>query len=221
MKRLAPWLAAAAALLLVAGAAVAGYFLFPLDPGDAARVAADGGPDAAPPAPPPLKADHDYVVLVRTVEVHPTGPGGKTWERGFEDGPDLAYDLAWRGVVVFTSDTKDDTLVGKWDAVKVDVWKAATGGEVGLGETLNAGAVIHTPPADADDESLRVRVWDSDLLDDDEAGEVELNLSDLHEGKNVFTYEPSDENAIARLVVGVTDADQPAASLLEALSAGE
>ena len=218
MKRLAPWLAATAVLLLIAGAAVAGYYLFPLDAADPARVAADGGDTVTPPpAPPPLKPDHDYVVLVRTVEVHPTGPGGKTWERGFEDGPDLAYDLSWRGVIVFKSETKDDTLVGKWDAVKVDVWNAATSGEVGLGETLNAGAVIHTPAGDAE-ESLRIRVWDSDLFDDDEAGEVELNLSDLHEGKNVFTYDATPENAIARLVVGVTDADQPAASLLEALS---
>ena len=115
----------------------------------------------------------------------------------------------------------------------MDVWEAVqNGGSVDLGEALNSGAVIRTPPAAADagdgppaatDGSagaLRVRVYDSDLFDNDEAGEVTLLLRDLTEGDNELRYTGAGESgAIRRLSVRVTDREVPVRNLIEMLRA--
>ena len=221
MKAVVPWLAGLLAVALVAGAAWAGWTYFP-PPAPAAKPAA---PDPfAPVEPAGLKPDHDYVVLVRAVEVAPTGIGGKTWERGFEDGPDLAYDLSWRGNVIFKSNVADDALIGRWEALNVDIMDTVqSGGDVDLGKALNNGAVVRTPPAPGKDNSavepLRVRVWDSDLFDNDEAGTVYLDLAELTEGDTELTFDGGEAGAVRRVSVRVTDREQPVRNLLEMLRA--
>ena len=150
MKAVFPWLAGLTAVALVAGAAWAGWTYFPPP-----KPAAPREPDPfAPVERAALKPDHDYVVLVRAVEVAPTGLGGKTWERGFDDGPDLAYDLSWRGNVIFQSTVADDALIGRWEALNVDLMDTIqSGGDVDLGKALNNGAVVRTPPAPQTDGS--------------------------------------------------------------------
>ena len=228
MKAVLPWLAGLCATGLVAGAAWVGWTYLPPPTPAAAKSAA---PDPfAPPPKTPLKPDHDYVVLVRAIEVAPKGPGDKTWERGFEDGPDLQYDLGWRGNVIFTSGVATDTLIGRWEALNVDVWEAVqNGGSVDLGEALNNGAVIRTPPdpgdgmgAAAQDASagvLTVRVWDSDLFDDDEAGTVKLLIGELVEGDSEFRFDGGEAGAVRRVSVRVTDREVPVRNLLEMLRA--
>ena len=95
MKAVLPWLAGLCAVGLIAAAAWFGVTYLP-PPVPAAQRASVPDP-FAPPDRVPLTPDHDYVLLIRAVEVAPQAPGGKAWERGFEDGPDLAYDLTWRG----------------------------------------------------------------------------------------------------------------------------
>ena len=226
MKAVLPWLAGLCAVGLVAAAAWVGVTYLP-PPAPAAA----GPPPPDPFAPPervPLKPDHDYVVLIRAVEVASKGPGDKTWERGFEDGPDLAYDLSWRGNVIFTSDVKSDTLIGRWEALNVDVWDSVqNGGTVDLGQALNNGAVVRTPPApvgegatpDPSAGALTVRVWDSDLFDNDEAGTVTLLLRDLVEGDSELRYSGGEAGAIRRLSVRVTDREVPVRNLIEMLRA--
>ena len=226
MKAVLPWLAGLCAVALVAGAAWAGWTYLPPPAPPQAKAAPD---PFAPPPKTPLQPGHDYVVLIRAVEVAPKGPGGKTWERGFEDGPDLAYDLSWQGNVIFTSSVATDTLIGRWEALNVDVWEAVqNGGSVDLGEALNNGAVIRTPedpgdgmgPADASGGVLTVRVWDSDLFDNDEAGSVNLLLGDLIEGDSELRYDGGGESgAIRRVSVRVTDREVPVRNLLEMLRA--
>ena len=231
MKTVLPWFAGLCAIGLVAGAAWVGWTYLPPPAPAAAR---ELPPDPfAPPERVPLKPDHDYVVLIRAVEVAPKGPGGKTWERGFEDGPDLVYDLQWQGNVIFTSSVATDTLIGRWEALNVDVWDAAqNGGNVDLGQSLNNGAVIRTPPAPRADRSpspgapadasagvLTVRVWDSDLFDNDEAGEVKILLRDLVEGDAELRYDGGEAGAIRRLSLRVTDREVPVRNLLEMLRA--
>ncbi|MFH5805695.1 hypothetical protein [Alienimonas sp. DA493] len=231
MKFVLPWLAGVCAVGLVVGAAWVGVTYLP-PPTPAAERAAPPDP-FAPPEKAPLKPDHDYVVLVRAVEVAPKGQGDKTWERGFDDGPDLAYDLSWRGNVIFTSSVVEDTLIGRWEAINVDVWNSVqNGGSVDLGQALNNGAVIRTPPApergegenapptvDASAGVLTVRVWDSDVFDNDEAGTVNLLMSDLTEGDSELRFDGGEAGAIRRLSVRVTDREVPIRNLIEMLRA--
>ncbi|NNJ26068.1 hypothetical protein [Alienimonas chondri] len=226
MKTVLPWIVGLCTVGLVAGAAWVGVTYLP-PPVPAAQRA--GVPDPfAPPDRAPLKPDHDYVVLIRAIEVAPKGPGDKTWERGFDDGPDLAYDLSWRGNVIFSSDVKEDTLIGRWEAVNVDVWDSVqNGGNVDLGQALNNGAVVRTPALpeeggglkDISDGMLTVRVWDSDLFDNDEAGEVTLLMSDLTEGDSELRFSVDQAGAIRRISVRVTDREVPVRNLIEMLRA--
>ena len=220
MKAVVPWVAGLCAAGVVAGAAWAGWTYFPPAPPVTAGPRAPDPFAAVEPA--GLKPGHDYVVLIRASEVAPQGPGGKTWERGFEDGPDLAYDLAWRGNVIFTSPVADDTLIGRWEALNVDLMDTLqSGGNVDFGKALNNGAVVRTPARNLKGaaDALRVRVWDSDIFDNDEAGTVYLNLGELTEGDTELTFDGGEAGAVRRVSVRVTDREQPVRNLLEMLRA--
>ena len=221
MKAVLPWFAGTLAVAAVGAAAWAGWtYLPPTDPAPARAAAPD---PFAPPEAAPLKPDHDYVILVRAVEVGPTKPGGSAWERFMEDGPDLYYDLTWRGNVIFTSTAATDSLIGRWEALNIDVWDTVqSGGNVDFGKALNNGAVVRTPPDGADPTAglVRVRVYDDDTFDDDEAGTVNLLLGELAEGDTELTYNGEGESGVVRrLSVRVTDREVPVRNLLEMLRA--
>ncbi len=211
--RLLVWLAALLPLLLMA-AAVYGYLVWWKPDADAA--AAQHTAVAGPPAPSVVTPGRDYYVLVRTLEVYPTQPGGGEWDRGGGSAPDLWYQLVWQGKTVYESDTRDDGFVALWDPISVDVREALIGsGTLELGSTLNQGAIVNVEPG----QSLEVIVYDSDPLGREHAGSVTLALDALLEGENTFTFEQSQTQAVKRMVLLVTDTDQPVANLLDALGA--
>ena len=129
--------------------------------------------------------------------------------------------------MIFTSAAAADSLIGRWEALNVDVWDAVqSGGNVDLGKALNNGAVVRTPPEDAGpaDGLVRVRVYDDDWgTPDDPAGTVNLLLSELVEGDNDLTYPGNaaaeETGVVRRLSVRVTDREVPVRNLLEMLRA--
>jgi len=206
------WLAGLLPLLLIAGA-VYGYLNWwkpHADAADAYRAAT-----ASPPAPTTVEPGKDYYVFIRTLEVYPTQPGGHEWDRGGGSAPDLWYQLVWQGKTVYESDTRDDGFVALWDPISVDVREALLGsGKLELAGTLNQGAIVNVTAG----QMLEIIVYDSDPLGRERAGSAAMPLDTLLEGDNTFTFDETPENAVKRIVMSVTDTDQPVANLLEALS---
>ncbi len=64
-----------------------------------------------------------------------------------------------------------------------------------------------------------MRVWDSDIFDNDEAGSVTLLMSDLIEGDSELRFDGGDAGAVRRLSVRVTDREVPVRNLIEMLRA--
>lgn len=122
----------------------------------------------------------------------------------------------WQGKTVYESDTRDNGFVALWDPISVDVREALIGsGKLELAGTLNQGAIVNV----AAGQSLEVIVYDADPLGRERAGSATMPIDALLEGDNTFTFDETQENAIKRIVMSVTDTDQPVANLLEALGA--
>ncbi|MEM9883875.1 MAG: hypothetical protein AAF800_13265 [Planctomycetota bacterium] len=173
----------------------------------------------APAGPALVTPGRDYYVFVRTVELYPKRPDGKPWDRVGGRGPDIRYRLTWRDQAEFTSAVRDNALVGLWDPIGVDVAEALPlvgDGRVELASLLNRGLVVNAT-ADA---SLVIEVWDHDGpgLPGDAAGRFELPVHGLRVGDQTLRREASADNAVKRLVLRVTDTEQPAQNLLEALA---
>ena len=201
------WLAGLLPLLLIAGS-VYGYLEWWKPNADAAQ--AQRVATAGPPAPTTVQPGGDYYLFIRTLEVYPTRPGGKDWDRGGGSAPDLWYQLVWQDKTVFESDSRDDGFVALWDPINVDVREALIGsGRLELAGTLNQGAIINVSPG----QTLEVIVYDADVLGRDRAGKVTLSIDTLIEGDNTFTFEKTDKNAVKRIVMSVTDTNQPVANL--------
>lgn len=202
-------------LLLIAGA-VYGYVAWwkpGADATDAHRAATAG-----PPAPTVVKPGGDYYVFISKIEVYPHQPGGGEWDRGGGSAPDLWYQLVWQDKTVYESPARDDGFVALWDSISIDVTQALPllgNGRLDLASTLNQGAILNIVPG----QTLDVIVYDNDPLGRERAGSVVLAIGDLLEGDNTFTFEETDDNAIKRIVMRLTDTDQPVANLLKALSA--
>jgi hypothetical protein len=195
------WLGVLIPLSLVAIAA--GLFLY------IAHVQRDD--DWVEPQPETLALGKDYYLMVRTIELYPKRPGGETaWDRVDSSGPDIQFNLTWQGNVVFESQQKDDTLIGAWDALSLDVKSAVLKGKVDLASSIDA-AIIRVE----EDTQITIEVWDNDLAGSDSAGAAIMNLSQFKPGDNTFTFEPTDKNAIKRIVIRVIDKALPVRALVD------
>lgn len=162
----------------------------------------------------------DYYVFVKTIELYPEQADGGTWDKLGGSAPDIRYSLSWQGHTGFTSDARDDTLIGVWDPITIDVAEALPmigEGKLELRSTLNQGAIINI----TEGQTLTINIWDQDPagLGSDAAGQVVINVVDLLQGDQTLRFEKSETNAIKRVVLGTTDTSQPLRSLIEALSA--
>jgi hypothetical protein len=172
---------------------------------------ADREDDLPPPEPKTLELGKDYYLMVRTIELYPKRPGGETaWDRVDGSGPDIQFNLTWQGNVVFESQQKDDTLIGAWDALSLDVKSAVLKGKVDLASSIDA-AIIRVEK----DTEVAIEVWDNDLAGSDNAGAAVMKLKQFKPGDNTFNFDPSDKNAIKRIVVRVIDKALPVTELIE------
>lgn len=166
-----------------------------------------------PPPPPPktLENGKDYYLMVRTIELDQYRPGGETkWDRLDGSGPDIQFNLTWQDNVVFTSQQKNNTLIGAWDMLSVDVKKAVLNGKVDLAGSIDA-AIIRVE----EDTEVTIEVWDQDVAGSDAAGSAVMKLAGFKPGDNTFTFEPTDKSAIKRVVVRVIDRALPVSELVE------
>ncbi|MFK7790630.1 MAG: hypothetical protein AB8C95_14195 [Phycisphaeraceae bacterium] len=157
-----------------------------------------------------LESGKDYYLMVRTIELYPTRPGGKAWDRLDGSGPDIQFNLTWQGNTIFESQKKGDTLIGSWDAISLDVKSAILNGKVDLASSIDA-AIIRVQ----DDADVKLEVWDSDLPGSDAAGTATMNLKKFKLGDNTFAFEATETNAIKRIVVRVIDKALPITELVE------
>lgn len=166
-----------------------------------------------PPPPPPktLEIGKDYYLMVRTIELYPNRPGGEiAWDRLDGSGPDIQFRLSWQGNVVFTSQQKNDTLIGAWDMLSVDVKTAVLNGKVDLAGSIDS-AIIRVEEGT----EVAIEVWDQDVAGSDAAGSAVMKLAEFKPGDNTFTFEPTDKSAIKRVVVRVVDKALPVSELVE------
>ncbi|MBB6429885.1 hypothetical protein [Algisphaera agarilytica] len=217
-RRTWAWLFGLLPIALVVGV-IAGYLAWGPDDPTRADPNGSGSDPTASPAPLTLQIGRDYYVFVKTIELYPRQPGNKTWDKLDKSAPDIRYSLTWNGHTGYTSDTRENTLIGLWDPITIDVAEALPmlgEGKLELRSTLNQGAIINA----TDDQTLTIDVWDEDPtgLGKDEAGQVVINVADLLQGDQTLTFEETETNAIKRIVIGTTDTAQPLQSLIEALS---
>lgn len=195
------WLGVLIPLSLIA--ITAGVFLLIAD--------ADREEDLPPPKPKTLQVGKDYYLMVRTIELYPKRPGGEVaWDRVDGSGPDIRFNLTWQGNIVFESQQKNDTLIGAWDALSLDVKSAVLKGKVDLAGSIDA-AIIRVE----EDTEITIEVWDSDLAGSDAAGAAVMKLNQFKPGDNTFNFEPNDKSAIKRVVVRVIDKALPVSELVE------
>lgn len=195
-------------LVLIAGAAL-GYVAF-ISGGKNSGEGQGSGNGANEPPPQPLVHGQDYYVVVRTIELYPTRPNGKAWDRLDDSGPDISFDLQWQDNTVFEGDTKQDTLIGSWEAISLDLKQAILKQKIDLSSAIDA-AIIRIEK----DTEVIVKVSDNDLPGSDEAGNVKLRLGKMKLGDNTANYKFSETNAVKRMVVRIIDKSLPVAQLVE------
>lgn len=153
--------------------------------------------NAPPPATGPkmLRTGQDYYVLVKLIEFNTREPDGSDWDRGGGSAPDAKVLMTWHGQQVFALPQRTDELISTWDLFRVNIKDIAlSGGNVDIASAINA-PIVRVEPG----EKLTVEVYDSDLMQDDLALRVKLQLDELHEGEN--NIPPPRGSGVRRLVV--------------------
>lgn len=151
----------------------------------------------------------DVYFVVRTIELYPKRPDGKDWD-GDGSGPDIDFNLAWQGNVVYDGKQRRDTLIGSWDAIALDIRSAVLSQQIDLSSAIEA-AIIRAEP----DTTVRLTVWDSDLTANDDAGAVTIDLEKLTLGDHTLTFDAGEDNAVKRVVVRLIDKSLPLKELVD------
>ncbi len=173
--------------LLVVG--VVGAFLFALE--------------LAPPfgrqelSPPKVTLGRDYYVTVSLVELSPSD-GDSLWDPVDESGPDIFVEAYWMGNRIYRSTTKEDTFVAKWSNAELSLRDLALKGSNTSMDDLIRAARVNIRK----DETIEIKVLESDLLTSSVAGTFTLTTSELFVGDH--TYE-SPSGGVRRLTVRVLD----------------
>lgn len=153
-----------------------------------------------------VKPGHDYYVVVKLVEFNPKKPNGGNWDSG--SAPDPKVRLNWHGQQVFELPTRADQFIAAWDLFRVNVMDIVrSGGSVDVASSINA-PIIRIEAG----EKLGIEVRDSDVISDDIAAKVSLQLDELHDGVNEIPPPPG--SGIQRLVVQMIDRETPMSELV-------
>ena len=142
----------------------------------------------------------DYYVSIPLIELSEYDSDGNSWDHNNGTGPDIFYEIFWKGHRIFKSGVKEDSFVAKWSNVEVDVAKLALSRGTSI-ETLVQAARLNVQPG----ESIEVAVYDSDLMADDLAGRKTFASTDLKLGDTVYEFS---DKGIKRLVLRVQDMSQ-------------
>ncbi len=197
---IAGWTWALATLLVVAGAAIVGYWK--LSP-----VASIDRPTTTT-APAGLSADHDYYVFVKLIELRPTRPDGDRWDTGKGSAPDIYFTLAWQDSTIFTGTERNDTLIANWDLFRVDIKDTITnGGKLDIASSINA-PLIHITAGG----KITLEVWDDDPVNSDQAGKIEIELDTLRPGSTII--EPPETSGVRRIILELIDRNTPLEELI-------
>jgi hypothetical protein len=131
-----------------------------------------GSPDAA------VAVDDHYLVFLSQIEVESGPTGGGKWDLT-DGGPDVRYDIYWRGTRIFRSSVRDDTLIARWDQEEIGLRDLVSGVSP---ERSSKAARITARHG----ETLEFRVLDSDTFVDDEIGRWEVAVDSLRTGEQVW-----------------------------------
>lgn len=140
--------------------------------------------------------DH-YLVYLASVEVEHAKLSGSKWDLT-DGGPDIRYDVYWRGNRVFRSSVCDDTLLALWDQSEIGLRDLVQG----VSPERSAKAARITAQAG---ETIEFRIVDDDTFDDDEVGRWTVAVDSLHVGEQVWN---APAPGVVRAVCRVLRADQ-------------
>ena len=193
-----PWLTALVPALVIFLAAGA-YWAFTSGDGDRNNLEQVGTPANSGDK---LISGKSYYLYASEIELYPNNQEGKPWDRG-EDGPDIKYQIKWLGNEIFESTVKDDSLLGNWSGLQIDLkWSDLLGKTLSPNEAIQAARIRYETKS-----SVEIVVKDSDLAKDDLAGNVEIDLKSLRVGKNSREFPKDSKNSVRNIIITVLPID--------------
>ncbi len=117
------------------------------------------------------EAGKEFWVSVASAEIASKTKDGKAWDVD-KSGPDVYYEIWWKGNRVYKSSVCTDSLIAKWDAQEIDIGKILRTHRI---EASKAGAIIKV----GEENHITIKVYDSDLTVNDLIDEYQVDISKL------------------------------------------
>lgn len=145
----------------------------------------DAGPEAG--------TAQDTWVSVATVEIASLNKAGKAWDVD-KSGPDVFYEIWWKGNRVYKSSVCTDALIAKWDSQEINVGKLLRTNRI---EASRTGAIVNP----ATDSLIVVKILDSDVTVNDPIDEYKVDLTKMKPGSNELGPGPQNQCLKLRLLL--------------------
>lgn len=138
-----------------------------------------------------LRDGETYYIFASEIELESTNMEGDPWDAG-ENGPDIKYQILWKGNQVFQSEEKDDSLIADWSGLSLEFdWSDLGGKTISTDEAIKAARIRNEKGG-----VFELVVEDEDAVDDDLAGRVEIKLDELKVGQNKKKFPKTQKNAV-------------------------
>lgn len=145
-----------------------------------------------------MRDGETYYIFASEIELESTNMEGDPWDAG-ENGPDIKYQILWKGNQVFQSEEKDDSLIADWSGLSLEFdWSDLGGKTISTDEAIKAARIRNEKGG-----VFELVVEDEDAVDDDLAGRVEIKLDELKVGQNKKKFPKTPENAVKFINVQV------------------
>jgi hypothetical protein len=140
-----------------------------------------------------VAVDDQYAVFLSQIEVEQRKASGRKWDAR-ANGPDVRYEVHWRGSRIFKSSVRKDTLLARWDPDEVRIGDLVDG--LSPEGTMKAARITARPG-----EILEFRVVEDDAIANDEIGRWQVAVDSLHVGDQIWTAPaPGVRQATCRVV---------------------
>ena len=126
-----------------------------------------------------IAVNDQYLVFLSAVEVDRSKISGSKWDMT-DGGPDVRYDVYWRGNRIFRSSVCGDTLLALWDQSEVGFRDLVQG----VSPERSSKAARITAQAG---ETIEFRIIDEDPFEDDEVGRWSVAVDSLHTGEQAWS----------------------------------
>ena len=149
-----------------------------------------------------------YYVWISEIIIEEKKKDKSRWDSN-STGPDVSYEIEYKGNKIFKSDIQNDSLVSQWDLVgfdyadKIKEFLGQGSGKIQPTDAIQAGRI------QLNYQYLRFHIYDMDpFFSSDKIAVIDIDATKLNEGETSFVFVSNEKHSVDEMTITVVNQDR-------------